>query len=449
MSDNRKRLADVAFLLSLMFYVMAGVSLVPMHGDEFMLMSMSHDVLYMAQGNWDRIAYKPPIDANSEQYLRMINGTINKDLIGLTWMLSGRDFASLPGIYIWEMPFDWNVRNGNVPPAEALQLARLQSALLTALGVIPIFLLGWQLRLRSLAYPAALIYALHPVILLNGRRAMMESSLILATLLLMSWLLALIVAEHSATASGFMRRLPFWARYTVLGLLAGLAVASKFTGIVVVVAALAAALLAGLTRDRSWRPLAWTGLALIVATLIWFVLSPGYWNNPLGGLQDSIKTRAELLEQQSKTPLLYTTFADRLGALITQPFLTPPQYFEGPNWADVVKDQIAVHEQSSLDGWGWGWLSLIFGGLLTLLAGIGLLNLIKDALRRDLIAWAVLIWTLAVFVYGLTIPFAWQRYYLPWTLVMIVLASMGLGRLFVRRLPEENRQQITSDTPAA
>src|SRR5258708_35657420 len=96
---------------------------------------------------------------------------------------------------------------------------------MAALGVIPVFILGWPLRLRSLAYPAALLYALHPVILLNGRRAMMEGGLMLTSLLTMAWLVSMIVAEHSATSDGFMRRVPFAYRYALLGILAGLGIA--------------------------------------------------------------------------------------------------------------------------------------------------------------------------------------------------------------------------------
>ncbi len=449
MSDSRKHIADAAFLLALMLYIVAGITLTPVHGDEFMQMSMARDVFYMAQGNWNRLAYTPPVPSDPEQYLRMINGTINKDLIGIVWLLNGRTVTSLPGIYAWEMPFDWNVQKGNVPSIDAVQLARLPSALLTALGVIPMFFLGWQLRLRSLAYPAALLYTLHPVILLNGRRAMMEGSLILTTLLTISWLLALIVAEHSANADGFMRQLPFWARYSVLGLLAGLAVASKYTGLVVIGAALAAALLAALARDRSWRPLVWTGLSLVVAILTWFVLNPGYWNNPIGGVIDSFKTRADLLEFQSNTPLRYNSVGERAGALITEPFLTPPQYYEAPGWDDVVKDQVLANEQSSLDGWDWGPLMQVVGVALSLLAGIGLFALVYDAFHRNLIAWTILIWALATALYSLAIPFGWQRYYLPWILVVILFAATGLGRLFVRRMPEENRQTGIGDNPAA
>src|SRR6266852_3126097 len=230
MPDSRKRIADIAFLLALMAYVLAGVTLTPMHADEFMQMAMARDTFYIAHGQWNQIAFTPPVQPDTEQYLRLINGTINKLLIGVAWRLSGRGADTLPGIYAWAMPFDWNQRQRNVPGIDALHVARWPSALLTALGVIPVFLLGWQLRLRSLAYPAAAMYALHPVILLNGRRAMAEGSLMLASLLAMAWLLGMIVAEHSGNAKGFMLRLPFAVRYAVLGLFAGLAVAAKQTG---------------------------------------------------------------------------------------------------------------------------------------------------------------------------------------------------------------------------
>ncbi len=437
MPDSRKRIADGAFLVALILYILAGVTIVPEHGDEFMQMSMARDVFYMAHSQWDRIAFTPPIQPDTEQFLTLINGTINKTLIGLTWMLDGRDPSNLPGIYAWAMPIDWNRQQGNVPTDDALYLARWPSAILAALGVVPIFLLGWQLRLRSLAYPAALMYALHPVILLNGRRAMMEGSLILTTLLTMSWLIAMIIAEHSATASGFVKRLPLAARYTVLGILAGLAVAAKQTGLVVAVAAFLAALAAGLARDRSRRPLAAVGLAGVVALLTWFALNPAYWNNPIGAAQATFAAREQLLAEQSTgAPLAYTNFWQRARALITEPFLTAPQYYESPSWAGLIDNQISAYQQSSIDGWDWG---PVIGILLTLLSGIGLLALIYDALHRDLVAWAILIWASLTMLASLAIPLDWQRYYLPLLLVAIVLAAAGLGRLLVRRAVEDSR----------
>src|SRR5512142_2785410 len=108
MPDSRKRLADGAFLLALMLYILAGVTNVPVHGDEFMQMSMARDVFSMARGEWNRLAFAPPIQADTEQALRLYNGTVNKTLIGVTWLLSGRNESTLPGIYAWANPLDWN-----------------------------------------------------------------------------------------------------------------------------------------------------------------------------------------------------------------------------------------------------------------------------------------------------------------------------------------------------
>jgi 4-amino-4-deoxy-L-arabinose transferase-like glycosyltransferase len=311
------------------------------------------------------------------------------------------------------------------------------------------FLIGWQMRLRSLAYPAALLYALHPVILLNGRRAMMEGSLLLTTLLTICWLLAMIIAEHSATAQGFVRRLSLPVRYAILGVLVGLAVAAKHTGLVVGGAALIGALFAALARDRSWRPLALVGFATAIAFLTWFALNPAYWNNPVGAAQAMLNARADLLQAQTNdAPLAYSDIGQRVGAIVKQSFLTPPQYYESPTWGGLphLEGQIALYQQSAIDGWDWGPL---VGVVLTLLAALGLLALLYDALRRDLVALAILIWAGATIAASLAIPLDWQRYYLPLLLVAIVLAAVGLGRLLVRRTADETRQQTVADAASA
>jgi len=431
MPDSRKRIADATFLLALMIYVLAGTALVPVHGDEFMQMAMARDFFSLMRGDWQQLTVTLPVEPDTLPYLRLINGTINKNLIGVAWAIDGRGADSLPGIFAWAQPLDWNRQHGNVPPDDALQTARWPSALLTALGVIPMFLIGWQLRLRSLAYPAALLYALHPVILLNGRRAMMEGSLMLLTLLCIYWLTALIIAEHSATANGFMRRLSPVVRYGVLGLLIGLVVAAKHTGLVVAGSVIVAALIAAWLRERSWRTLAWVVLTVAVGLIVVFILNPAYWTHPIGSLRATLTARVQLLNSQiTGSPLAYTSPIQQAQAVITEPFLTPPQFYEAPNWTGLLDNQIAAYQHSSVDGWDWG---AVIGWILTILSGIGLLALIYDALHRDLVAWAILIWTAATVAESLAIPLAWQRYYLPLTLVAIVLAAMGLGRLFVRR----------------
>lgn len=434
MPDSRKRLADVAFVLALMLYVLLGTASVPPHGDEYMHIALARDFFLLRDQGAAALAYAPPIEVDTLQHLRLLNGTLHKNAVGLLWALSGRSPESLPNIYAWAMPLEWNIANGNVPSQADLNLARWASAIFAALAVVPMFMLGWHLRLRALAYPAALLYALHPVILLNGRRAMQEGSLMFFSLFSLYWLVALIVAEHSATARGFMVRLPAWARYGGLGILIGLTVASKHTGVVVAGAALLGALSTGIVREappRLLRPLLWVAFAGIVGALTWFALSPHLWNAPLAALRTIWTARSELLSlQTADSALAHPDLGARLLAIVTQPFLSPPQYYESPSWAGALDEQIAAYQRSATNGWDWG---VPIGVVLTGLALFGGLTILLEARRRNLIAWAILLWAGATVCMCLLMPVNWQRYYLPLILVAIVLAAEGLGRLLVRR----------------
>jgi 4-amino-4-deoxy-L-arabinose transferase-like glycosyltransferase len=433
MSNTRKHIADAAFLIALILYILGGVRDVPFHPDEAMQISMSRDVFLMQNGA--DLAFVPPLERDTEPYLRLINGTLSKLTIGIVWQLSGRTEAQLPRIYAWEQSLEWNRERGNVPDAESLFVARIPSSIMTALGVVLLFLIGWQLRLRAMAYPAALLYALHPAILLNGRRAMMEGSLILFTLLSVCWLLALIIAEHSATGHRTIKRIPSPIRYALLGVLVGLTVAAKHTGLVIAAAVLAASTMAIWARTphtvRAFvGTLAQTTLlALVVALITWLLLNPAYWRDPLGGVRAAAEARAELLAIQTRDAAAHTDLLSRIGAILNQPFLTPPQFFEAPNWVGVIDDQIEAYRESAFDGWEW---SPLVGVALTVFAGIGLLVLVWDALHRDLVARAMLLWVGAALAASIVIPLNWQRYYLPLILVAILLAATGLGRMIIR-----------------
>ncbi len=234
---ERTQLGDALFVAALMIYILAGVSATPVHGDEFMQMAMARDMFYLVRGQMDQLQFTPPVQPDSEQELRLINGPLNKDLIGLIWIASDRTMAELPGIFAWAMPLAWNQTQGNVPGEDDLDTARLPSAFLTAVGVALIFGIGLIIGGRKAAYPAALLYAIDPVILLNGRRAMMEGGLMACTLLLVVATLWLTAIKHDKGKHKPSSQLLRWA---VLGLCAGLTVAAKHPGVVIAVALIAA-----------------------------------------------------------------------------------------------------------------------------------------------------------------------------------------------------------------
>ena len=80
--------------------------------------------------------------------------------------------------YLWGENYDDNVGRGLVPSPAALNVYRTPSTLFTILSVGVVFLIGKLYGGRPLAYFVSGLYALNPIILLNGRRALQEGSLL-------------------------------------------------------------------------------------------------------------------------------------------------------------------------------------------------------------------------------------------------------------------------------
>ncbi len=408
---SRNRMADGLFVAALMVYVLAGVALTPIHADEFMQMAMARDVSYLMRGDLAQIRFTPPILPDTEQHLRLLNGPLNKYLIGAVWAINGRSADTLPGIFAWAMPLEWNQAQGNVPTTDALALARLPSALLTALSVAAIFGLGAYIGGRVMAYPAALLYTLHPVILLNGRRAMMEGGLLFCTLGLIG--VALWLGQPKT----------HWSvrNVAILGVCAGLTVAAKHSGLIVVISVFAALLWTRWRIDRG-PILIGLGGAGLIALLVFFILNPAYWNDPVGAARATLEARTALLGMQARNdPTTYSDPFQRVTATLTQPFLMPPQYYEAPTWNGIIDDLIQQYEASPVSGWRWPGL---VGALLTALACLGGALLAFQALRKaDPGARVLIAWLAAALIGGLAIPLAWQRYYLPLFPILIMLVA--------------------------
>ena len=88
---NPKRLwaGDAAWLLLLMLYVVWGAPAAPFHGDEATLIAMSADFHHrFVDGDVDRLRYRRTPADPMEQGLRLVNGTLAPNLIGVAWSLA-------------------------------------------------------------------------------------------------------------------------------------------------------------------------------------------------------------------------------------------------------------------------------------------------------------------------------------------------------------------------
>ncbi len=422
---------DVFWLCLLVIYILAGTSSVPFHADKSTQIYMSRDYAYQfLQGDLDLVRYHDPPISATEQQLRLLNGTLNKYLIGLAWHIDGFTLDQINDQWDWGGDWNYNQQYGHAPSDALLQVSRIPSALLLAAGMIVIFALGRALGGRPVAYLASLYYALNPALLIDGRRAMMEASLIafsLLTVLAGVWLLQ-------------KRR---WWTVLLLGIAAGLALASKHTAVYTLIAVFGGCAAyplvewIGARRVKAHRraPLriyALLVVAGVIALGVFYALNPAWWGDPLARAGEVFTLRGDLLAGQSATFGGYANLSDALGGFFREVFVNLPQYYEVPAWQGYIGDQIARYQASLWHGVSIGG-SVIGGVILLALAGIGVVALVRERLRNLALYWLIGVWALAMLVLtSLLTPLDWQRYYLPAYPAVGLIAAYGLVRLIYR-----------------
>ncbi|MBK9745972.1 MAG: phospholipid carrier-dependent glycosyltransferase [Chloroflexi bacterium] len=449
-----------------MLYVIAGAALTPFHGDESTQVYMSRDYAYQfLQRDLNLVMFHDPPLSAQEQDLRLLNGTLNKYLIGLAWHLGGFTLDNINQQWDWGGSWDYNQSSNHAPTPALLNVARLPSAIFLALGVPVLFALGWLTGGAWAAFAASLLYALHPALLINGRRAMMEGSLTFFSLL-------------TVLAGAWWLRRRNWIAALALGLAAGLTVASKHTGAFTVAAVFGLVGVVALftsppaplsigrggsvlaksplptERERQTspgKPLAlgrgvWGEvavrmpgvmlilLAAFVAALTFYALNPAWWRDPLSRAGDVLRLRQDLLAGQTATFGGYPNFGAALAGFWNQLFVTPPQYFEVAGWDVYLADQIAAYEGSIWRGLHIGAVMLV---PLVLIGVIYLLRKTERSLRVLIGGWALVMLASVL----LLTPIEWQRYYLPAYPPVLLLAALGVAGavnwLRVRSAPKQ------------
>jgi 4-amino-4-deoxy-L-arabinose transferase-like glycosyltransferase len=428
---RRWRIVDAVYVAALMLYVLAGVALVPFHGDEPMQIYFSGDYeVAVLQGNPSALTTRPPYDIDSDPQLRILNGSVLRYLVGLSRQIAGIGPEQLPPRpgWDWGLSYDRNVETGHRPSDALLMAGRWPSAILLALCAPLAFALGWIVGKRPGAYLVAGLILLNPIILLNGRRAMQEGALLffgLAVIVTAAW-----IARKRATR----QRVSPWL-WALLALTGGLALASKHSTLPFIAGALGWVLVGELTHFRL-RPFLKTAGAIVLSGVLmvglFFALSPALWDNPAARFSDLLQVRATLLDiQVSGAP---TTMEFRVGALLAMPYLAPPQYFEVPQYGtwEPIPTEIARYQASGLAGIPFdGVLGGIVMGLMLVGMGVALWPKV-----RPFTDWAtaagLFVWWGITALSLLVNPLNWQRYYLsliPPTALFAAVGALGLWAL--------------------
>ena len=413
---------DALWLLLLSAYICVGISLTPFHADESTQIFMGRDYFYhFVQADWAQLSYSETPEKPAEQDLRLLNGTLPKYLFGWAAYSLGYTAETINEQWDWGADWHYNQSTGHIPPDDLLMRSRLISALFLCGSVIAIFYIGMRVQGRSTAYLASLLYSVHPAILVNGRRAMMESAMLCFSLLV------LLSAIH------LLRHRKFW-HYIVLGMASGLAIISKHTAVFVVVPAYAISGLYSLWHARQKSPVRHIALLLasgLFALTLFYAMNPAWWGDPLARVSTVLDLRQNLLEVQVNAFGGYPDFPARIAGWWRQSFIPQPMYYEVPIWQDYIAEQIMQYELSPFAGIRIN--SPFAGVMLTILMIFGLFRLLQDKTVDNAVRWIIIGYCLSITLLMLIpTPLEWQRYYLLMIPAIILPVSFGISTILSR-----------------
>jgi 4-amino-4-deoxy-L-arabinose transferase-like glycosyltransferase len=291
-----------------------------------------------------------------------------------------------------------------------------------AFGAVALFAIVHQLGGRIPAYVATFLYATSPALLLNGRRAMMEGTMTLFSLLVV--LAGLWVLQSRK-----------WWAYALLGLFSGLAVASKHTAavtVMVVFLGCSVGLIHRASKDK--KQLIALFAAGILSLSVFYVLNPAWWTNPIERASEVSTIRLDFMQAQKDAFGTFENFGERLSAFFWQTFGLQNMYAETEidHFKEHLAEAIPAYEASFFSGLvnhGLIIVPLIFMGLSIM----GLMSLWLHPTVLIEVRWLIGLWVVGMIVLTLLLtPLEWQRYYLPAYAPMMLMVGLGVHFIITR-----------------
>ena len=400
MPQWRDLLAVLVILAVALWQNLAHVDRSPFHPDETRWINRAHYVRDLAD---------PLGQTWSDHHLTRGQPPAGSYLMGIGLLAQGRDLTT-NGVWRFDRGPIWNIRNGNMSSRADLIAGRRTNAVVGALTVAAVYVLGSLLVNRLGGLTAALFLALHPLMIRLSSQALADVLLIF--LLALAGIAACRLADR-----------PTWTRTVTLGVALALAGATKLSPLLLAVplAGLGVLLLAwphptwpprGGVLDPGARPLGRMLLALPLIAATAFVVSyPYLWPDPVARTRLLFEFRAsEMAKQGDNWPAVAVgsraEAIDRVWARLGEDFSTTGRLLA----------ELAGREPVA--------------GLDLLFAFLGAAILIGRAAvggprSRHVLAGGLLLAQAALIVAGLRSDYA--RYHLPILLAVAVFVGVAVG----------------------
>lgn len=435
---------DFIWVIALMAYVFAGMATVPFHADESTQIYLSRDYWdVMREESLEPLVISEPY--GTYEQARLTNGILNPLAIGFAWETSNLRRSQLPNTpWDWEVGYAKNVSLRTVPNDTQLHASRLPSTIALMFSVPLMYALGRLGGGRLGGFIASGLFALDPVLLIEGRRALGHGGV------LFLGLLTLIVAINIASARA-NKQLNSSAFFVIV--FSVLALATDTRAVVFVVPAIALTLVGSILRPQRkflFGDVLSTVFNIMIIVVGFVVLSPVLWDDqPLQRVDDVINQRQALIDWEVERTLDHPlTDEERNDLFFNQPFITPPQYFDDPvleNDPDIA-EQITAYEESSFSGIQWGEMGVLPMTLSLFGFFILLFKALKAARLSDRVfAIGMLLFLAAVYASLMVNPLPTQEYYLAQIALACILAGSGVGS-FVDFNNQRRSDAITTET---
>jgi hypothetical protein len=406
------------FLLSIFYFW--GIRFIPFHPDESTQLFMSSDTETWLENPSD-LFWESNKQGTARQRYRELDAPLTKYILGIGRLTNGVD--ALPIDWDWGLTWEENLSSGAYPEEQLLIIGRRSITSLFPLTLIFMYLIGKKLDKPGLAILLVVILGTHAVVLLHGRRAMAEGTLLFGTSLAI-W--TILNAKDYPWLAGIGLAVAFNAKQSALALLP--------------VALISAIWVDGYAKDRIKKILSNLFVFTVVFFLITLVMNPLYWNHPVKAFQSSLSARQTLVEQQIQDTIqiapekyLETTL-QRLIILIGNLYISPPEYGLVGNLTPTrpeVNAYIEIPGHNLFRGMIWGSLSL---GLTLFGFMVAMRNLAGKTIQNKRVVSLLILATLFQSAFIITfVPFTWIRYSIPMIPLAAIWLAYGISSLIPRK----------------
>jgi 4-amino-4-deoxy-L-arabinose transferase-like glycosyltransferase len=397
-----------------------GIQYVPFHPDESTQLYMSSDFEALLS-NPSTLFWRLELEGNPRQHFRALDAPITKYLLGLGRKIAGRDALAVD--WDWSKSWNENIHSGAYPDPGLLQIGRSSITILLPLSLIFVYLIGKRLKGRSTGLLTAILLGTQAVVLLHGRRAMAEGTLLMGVTLAM-W--TILTADKRPWLAGLGFAIAFNSKQSSLALLPAALIA-----------------LCWFPKGEGYR-LRKILIGVLQFSLVFFVitfiLNPLYWSNPLEAIRSSVSVRQELVAQQIQDTIAIApekylaTPAQRVLMLIVNLFISPPEYGLVGNLSPTLKDvdaYIAIPGHNLFRG-------IIWGGVFLVLTMFGVYMAIRNISRfekqrkRDITLIILATFSMAAGLIAV-VPLTWVRYSVPMVPFACLWMAYGITALELKK----------------